>query len=76
MGTAEKLKAEMAQLKSENEALLVKAREERAVMIKEAKDTAEKMLSEAKDKAKSEYDRIVFEAQAAIVCGPESSNTV
>ena len=66
IATAEKVKAEMAQLKSENEALLVKAREERAVMIKEAKDTADKMLSEAKDKAKSEYDRIVFEAQAAI----------
>jgi len=66
IATAEKVKAEMAQLKSENEALLVKAREERAVMIKEARDTAEKMLSEAKDKAKSEYDRIVFEAQAAI----------
>ena len=66
IATAQKVRAEMAQLKSENEALLVKAREERAVMIKEAKDTAEKMLSDAKDKAKSEYDRIVFEAQAAI----------
>ena len=37
--TAEKVKAEMAQLKSENEALLVKAREERATMMKEARDT-------------------------------------
>ncbi len=56
----------MAQLKSENEALLVKAREERGVMIKEAKETADKMLSDAKERAKSEYDRIVSEAQSAI----------
>ena len=55
LATAEKVKAEMAQLKSENEALMAKAREERAVMLKEAKD-----------KAKSEYDRIIADAQTAI----------
>ena len=66
IATAEKVKGEMAQLKSENEALLVKAREERAVMIKEAKDTADKMLADAKERAKSEYDRIVSEASSAI----------
>ena len=63
---AEKVKGEMAQMKSENEALLTRAREERAVMIKEAKETSDKMISEAKDKAKSEFDRIVSEAQQAI----------
>ncbi len=66
LATAERVKKEMAQLKSENEALLAKAREERAIMIKEAKDTADKMLSDAKEKAKSEYDRIVSDAQSAI----------
>ena len=66
IATAEKVKGEMAQLKSENEALLVKAREERAVMIKEAKETADKMLADAKERAKSEYDRIVSEASSAI----------
>ena len=66
IATAEKVKGEMAQLKSENEALLVKAREERAVMIKEAKDTADKMLADAKERAKNEYDRIVSEASSAI----------
>lgn len=57
----------MAALKNENEALMTKAREERAVMIKEAKETADKMIADAKDKAKSEYDRIVSDAQTAIL---------
>lgn len=66
IASAEKVKAEMAQLKNENETLLTKAREERATLLKEAKETADKMVSEAKDKAKSEYDRILADAQAAI----------
>ncbi len=64
--TADKVRAEMAQLKSENEALMAKAREERAIMIREAKETGDKMIAEAKDKAKAEYDKIVSEAQQAI----------
>jgi F-type H+-transporting ATPase subunit b len=66
IASAEKVKAEMATLKSENEALLTRAREERAAMIKEAKDTSDKMIADAKEKAKSEYDRIVADAQSAI----------
>jgi len=66
IASADKIKAEMAQLKNENEVLLQKAREERAQMIKEAKDTADKMVTEAKDKAKFEYDRILADAQLAI----------
>ena len=66
ISSAEKVKAEMAALKSENEALLAKAREERAVMIKEAKETGDKMVADAQGKARSEYDRIVSDAQAAI----------
>ena len=66
IASAEKVKAEMAALKSENEVLIAKAREERAIMIKEAKDTADKMVADAQGKARSEYDRIVSEAQAAI----------
>jgi len=63
---ADKMKAEMAALKNENEAMMARAREERAVMIKEAKEHSAKMISEAKDKAKAEYDRIVADAQLAI----------
>jgi F-type H+-transporting ATPase subunit b len=67
IASADKIKAEMAALKNENEALMVQAREERAVMIKEAKETSAKMLSEAKEKARLEYDRIVTDAQSAII---------
>lgn len=67
IASADKVKAEMADLKNENEAMMAQAREQRAVMIKEAKETADKMMAEAKDKAKSEYDRIVAEAQNAIL---------
>jgi F-type H+-transporting ATPase subunit b len=64
--SAEKVKAEMATLKSENENLLAQAREERAGMIKDAKATADKMVADAKEKAKLEYDRILADAQLAI----------
>ena len=67
IASADKVKSEMAALKNENETLMAKAREERAVMIKEAKETADKMVADAKEKAKSEYDRIVSDAQAAIL---------
>jgi len=67
IASAEKVKAEMATLKNENEVLMQKAREERSVMIKEAKDQADKMIAEAKDKAKAEYDKIVADAQQAIL---------
>ncbi len=64
--TAEKVRAEMALLKSENEALLMKAREERAVMLKEAKDTKDRIINEAKDQAKLETNKIIADAQVAI----------
>jgi len=66
LSTAEKVKQEMLQLKSDNEALLVKAREERASLIRDAKEVSDKMIAEAKDKARTEYDRIVADAQSTI----------
>ncbi len=66
LATAEKVKAEMAQLKSENEALLAKAREERAQLLKEARDTKDKIINEAKEQAKTEANKIIAEAQQAI----------
>ena len=45
IATAEKIKAEMAQLQNENEALLAKAREERAQLLKEARETKEKIIN-------------------------------
>ncbi|HVY75697.1 MAG TPA: F0F1 ATP synthase subunit B [Puia sp.] len=66
LATAERVKAEMAQMKSENEALLAKAREERALMLKEARDTKDKIVNEAKEQAKAEAGKILSDAQAAI----------
>ena len=64
--TAERVKAEMAQMKSENEQLLAKAREERAQLLKEARETKDKIINEAKEQAKAETAKIVSEAQTAI----------
>ena len=64
--TAQKVKAEMAQLQSENEALLAKAREERSQLLKEARETKDKIIHEAKEQAKTEANKIITESQAAI----------
>ena len=66
LATAEKVKAEVSQMKNENEALLQQAREERSALLKEAKVNADKMIVDAKEKAKSEYDKIIADAQLAI----------
>ncbi|HVG11774.1 MAG TPA: F0F1 ATP synthase subunit B [Flavisolibacter sp.] len=64
--TAQRVKAEMAQLKGENEEMLAKAREERGLMLKEARDTKDRIISEAKEQAKVEANKIIVEAQQAI----------
>ncbi|MFV0605922.1 MAG: F0F1 ATP synthase subunit B [Niabella sp.] len=66
IATAEKVKAEMTQLQSENEALLAKAREERSQLLKEARDTKDKIINEAKEQAKTEAGKIIADAQVAI----------
>jgi len=66
LATAEKVRAEMAQLKNENEALLALAREERAHLLKEARETKDRIISEAKEQAKVEANKIITEAQLAI----------
>ena len=66
LATAERVKAEMAELKNENEALLAKAREERAQLLKEARETKDKIINEAKDQAKVEANKIITDAQSAI----------
>jgi F-type H+-transporting ATPase subunit b len=66
LSTAEKVKAEMAEMKSEHEALLAQAREERAQILKEARETKEKIINESKEAAKTEASKIIAETQAAI----------
>ncbi len=66
IASAEKVKAEMAQLKSDNESLLQSAREERANMLKEAKEIKDKMINDAKEEAKTQAAKIINDANAAI----------
>jgi F-type H+-transporting ATPase subunit b len=67
LATAERVRQEMTELKSENEALLVKAREERAQMLKDAKETKDKIINEAKEQAKVEANKIIVDANNAIM---------
>ena len=66
IATADKIKIEMAQMKSDNEKLMVQAREERNVMLKEAKEMKDRIVSEAKEQAKTEANKIVSDAQQQI----------
>ncbi len=66
LATAERIRSEMAQMKSENEAILAKAREERAQMLKEAREAKDKIINESKEQAKVEANKIITDAQAAI----------
>jgi F-type H+-transporting ATPase subunit b len=66
LSTAERVRAEMAQLKNENEALLALAREERSKLLKEARETKDKIINDAKEQAKAEASKIISDAQAAI----------
>jgi F-type H+-transporting ATPase subunit b len=66
IASAEKIKGEMAQLKSDNEILLTQAREERAQLLKDAKLTSDKMIADAKNEAKVQGAKMITEAQAAI----------
>ncbi|HLO82604.1 MAG TPA: F0F1 ATP synthase subunit B [Chitinophagaceae bacterium] len=67
LATAERVKQEMAEMKSENEALMAQAREERSQMLKEAKETKDKIISEAKEQAKVEANKIIVDANNAIL---------
>ncbi len=64
--TAQRVREEMSQLKSENEELLAQAREERGVMLKEAREIKDRIINEAKDQAKLEANKIISDAQQAI----------
>ncbi|MDP4285447.1 MAG: F0F1 ATP synthase subunit B [Bacteroidota bacterium] len=64
--SAENVRKEMSELKSENEALLAQAREERSQMMREAKETRDKIIMDAKQQARQETGKIVADAQALI----------
>jgi F-type H+-transporting ATPase subunit b len=66
IATAERIKGEMAEFKSENERLLMQAREERTAMLREAKETKDRIVNEAKEQAKVEANKIIADAQLQI----------
>ena len=66
LDTAERARAEMAQLKSDNEKLLKEARIERDNMLKEAREASNRLKDEAAADAKKQADKIIAEARAAI----------
>jgi F-type H+-transporting ATPase subunit b len=66
IAAADKIKAEMSLMKSENENLMAQAREERAQMLKDAKEIKERIVTEAKDQAKAEANKIIADAQQQI----------
>ena len=76
IATAERVKGEMTQLKSENEKLMAQAREERTLMLKEAKEMKDRIINEAKEQAKAEAERIgdIFKDMVEIAETYESLN--
>lgn len=63
---AAQAREEMKNLKSEHEALLVKAKEERDTILSEARKMSEKMYEDAKVKASQEAQNMIDEAKQAI----------
>jgi len=64
--SAEEAKAQMSQLKSNNEKLLAEARVEREKILKEAREMKESIISDAKKTAAAEGERLVSNARAEI----------
>lgn len=63
---AEKTKAEMLALQSQNENLLKEARAERDAIVREAKEIATKMVDDSKSTAKMEAEKIITSARESI----------
>jgi|TARA_B110000093_G_scaffold140198_1_gene150709 F-type H+-transporting ATPase subunit b len=67
LNLAEKAKMEMENLQADNQKLLREARAEREAMLKEARELKNHMIESAKTEAKEEANKLVAQAQAAIV---------
>lgn len=63
---AEKTRQEMANLKADNEKLLVEARSEREAILRGAKDAADKLMAETQKKAQAEGQRILDQARESM----------
>ncbi len=63
---AERTRAEMAQLKSDNEKLIAEANAIRDQILRDAKDAADKNIAESRDKAAIEGQKIIEAARETI----------
>ncbi len=66
LSSAEKAKAEMAALQSDNERILNEARAERDLLLKEAREVKDKIIADAKNTATAEGDRLLEAARVNI----------
>lgn len=66
LAAADTARQEMANLQSENQALLQRAAEERTQMLKEAREAGDKIISDAQDKARVAYNKILEDAKEVI----------
>ena len=64
---ADNAKKELQNLNAENERILNEARAERDGMLKEAREMKASMIASAKDEAQAEADKVIKQAQEAIV---------
>ncbi|MBF8148977.1 F0F1 ATP synthase subunit B [Winogradskyella sp. F6397] len=67
LASAESARREMENLKADNERILQEARNERESMLKEAREMKNKMIADAKEEAQAQADKMITQAQEAIV---------
>lgn len=66
LAEADKARAEMARIQSDNAEALRRQQEERTAMMREAKETKDQIIKEAKEEAKAVTSRMIAEARAEI----------
>ncbi|QOR75093.1 MAG: F0F1 ATP synthase subunit B [Thermoflavifilum sp.] len=66
IAAAEKVKAEMSQMKLEHEQILAEAKAERSRILREAKQMKEQIIEQAREQAKEEARKIMEEAREAV----------
>lgn len=66
IASADKVKAEMAQMQNESEKLMQQAREERATIIREARQEHDNIINKAKEETKAVTDKMLTEARQQI----------
>ena len=64
--SAQKMREEMAALKSDNEKIIAEAKIQRDIILKEAREIKDKMVADAKNQATAEADRLTAIARENI----------